>query len=61
VTLITERRRHAPWGLQGGADGVSGENLLDGEPLPPKITLHAGTGQRLTVKTPGGGGYGRSK
>ena len=60
VTLITERRVHAPWGLAGGADGGRGVNRLDGEELPSKITLDVEAGQVLTVETPGGGGYGRS-
>src|SRR5581483_10031706 len=35
-SLITERRRHAPSGADGGEDGAPGRNLLDGEELPPK-------------------------
>ena len=35
-TLITERRRHAPRGRDGGADGAPGRNPLNGEPLPSK-------------------------
>ena len=35
-SLITERRRHAPPGADGGADGARGRNLLDGEELPAK-------------------------
>ena len=35
-TLITERRRHAPRGRDGGADGEPGRNLLNGEPLASK-------------------------
>ena len=31
--LITERRRHAPPGADGGADGARGRNLLNGEEL----------------------------
>jgi N-methylhydantoinase B len=57
VTLITERRRLAPWGLQGGRDGQPGVNLLDGEPLPAKVGLRVRAGQRLRVETPGGGGF----
>jgi N-methylhydantoinase B len=57
-SLLTERRRHAPPGADGGADGEPGRNLLDGEPLDPKATgtLHAG--QRLRLETPGGGAHG---
>ena len=59
VTLITERRVHAPWGLAGGGDGKPGRNRLDGEELPSKASVDVGPGQVLTVETPGGGGHGR--
>jgi len=58
VTLLTERRRHAPWGLAGGAAGACGENRLNGELLAGKVSLAAGPGDRLTILTPGGGGWG---
>lgn len=58
VTLITERRGRGPWGLGGGENGAPGENRLDGEPLPAKVGLRAEAGQRLTILTPGGGGFG---
>ncbi|RLJ18115.1 5-oxoprolinase [bacterium endosymbiont of Escarpia laminata] len=58
VSLLTERRSHRPWGLHGGSPGLSGNNLLDGEPLPGKVSLHVEEGQRLTIETPGGGGWG---
>ena len=58
-TLITERRRHAPRGRDGGADGEPGRNLLNGEPLPSKAAGELRPGDRLRIETPGGGGYGR--
>ncbi len=58
VTLLTERRRHRPWGLADGNAGAPGRNLLDGKPLPPKISLDVEAGVRLAVETPGGGGWG---
>jgi N-methylhydantoinase B len=58
VTLLTERRRHHPWGLAGGEAGQVGINSCDGEALLAKITFNAQPGQRLTVATPGGGGWG---
>ncbi|RMG55471.1 MAG: hydantoinase B/oxoprolinase family protein, partial [Gammaproteobacteria bacterium] len=59
-TLLTERRRHAPWGLAGGAPGKKGRNLFNGEVLPPKAEQEARPGDRLCIETPGGGGYGRA-
>jgi len=58
VTLLTERRTHAPWGLAGGAPGRAGENRLGETPLAPKVTLEVRAGQRLSLCTPGGGGWG---
>ncbi len=60
-TLITERRRHAPRGRDGGADGEPGRNLLNGEPLPSKAAGELRPGDRLRIETPGGGGYGRGR
>lgn len=61
VTLLTERRRRQPWGLQGGMAGAAGENRYNGELLQGKITLKAQAGDRLSVATPGGGGWGRAE
>jgi N-methylhydantoinase B len=58
VTLLTERRRYPPWGLAGGGPGLPGHNRLNGAPLAPKLQLRARRGDRLTVETPGGGGWG---
>jgi len=60
VTLLTERRRRPPWGLQAGAAGLIGENRYNGRLLPGKVTLNATAGARLSVHTPGGGGWGKS-
>jgi N-methylhydantoinase B len=58
VSLLTERRRHAPSGADGGEAGATGENLIDGETVPAKTTVDASAGTTVTVRTPGGGGYG---
>jgi N-methylhydantoinase B len=57
-TLITERRRHAPRGREGGADGSPGRNLLNGRELPSKCAGTLESGDRLRIETPGGGGHG---
>jgi N-methylhydantoinase B len=57
-SLLTERRRHAPPGAAGGADGARGRNLLDGDELPAKAGGTLRAGQRLRLETPGGGGHG---
>jgi N-methylhydantoinase B len=63
VTMQSERRSVAPWGLAGGAPGACGRNLLihaDGreEELPAKFTRRLAAGDRLRIETPGGGGWG---
>ncbi|AGB38212.1 hydantoinase B/oxoprolinase family protein [Natronococcus occultus] len=58
VSLLTERRRHAPSGVAGGEDGARGENLIDGESVPAKTTVDVEAGTTVTVRTPGGGGHG---
>ena len=58
VSLLTERRRNPPWGLNGGQPGQCGNNELDGRKLPGKVRFQAIAGQTLTIETPGGGGYG---
>jgi N-methylhydantoinase B len=62
VTLVGERRRRPPYGLMGGGPGVPGEDWIErGDErrrLPPKVTFAARKGDRLTICTPGGGGYG---
>ncbi len=58
-SLITERRRHAPPGAEGGEPGAPGRNSLDGDELPPKAIGKLQEGQRLRIETPGGGGHGK--
>ncbi len=62
VTLLTERRVTSPYGLQGGEPGVRGENRLwhEGQEtlLPGKVHFQAAAGDRLTILSPGGGGWG---
>ncbi len=63
VTLLTERRRCAPWGLAGGTSGRRGRNALvrNGRPrrLASKINMRVEPGDRVRLETPGGGGWGK--
>lgn len=59
VTLLTERRRHSAWGLQGGDNGEPGSNYLNGDVLSSKSSLSVKKGDRLVIETPGGGGWGK--
>ncbi|MCG8648882.1 MAG: hydantoinase B/oxoprolinase family protein, partial [Pirellulales bacterium] len=62
VSLLTSRRSIAPYGSRGGKPGLPGENLLirqgQIESLPPTTTIDVHPGDRLVIKTPGGGGWG---
>jgi len=63
VTLLTERRERGPYGLDGGQPGKPGKNLIIRESeeiqLPGKGTVDLLSGDILSIRTPGGGGYGR--
>ena len=64
VTVLADRRRSAPYGLQGGADATPGETVLlkhgvEEVHLPPKVTLDVAPGDILSIRTPGGGGWGK--
>ncbi|MFN8188224.1 MAG: hydantoinase B/oxoprolinase family protein [Gaiellales bacterium] len=58
LSLLTERRAHAPRGARGGEPGACGRNLLNGEELPAKVTRTLEPGDVLRIETPGGGGFG---
>src|SRR3954467_12655435 len=58
LSLLSQRRRIAPDGRDGGGDGAPGRNLLNGEELPPFATRDLEAGDLLRIETPGGGGYG---
>ena len=63
VTILSDRRRHAPYGLEGGEPGKVGRNVLimpDGteRELGGKASVSVEAGTVVRVETPGGGGYG---
>lgn len=64
VTLLTERRHFAPYGLAGGEPGLQGKNILkkgQGEEidLGGKGSFELKKGEILSILTPGGGGWGK--
>lgn len=65
LTLLTERRRLSPYGLQGGREGKRGSNVLKtggrSEVLPGKLNRSLEKGQIVSIETPGGGGFGRPR
>ncbi|NOY68225.1 MAG: hydantoinase B/oxoprolinase family protein [Deltaproteobacteria bacterium] len=63
VTVLSERRRHGPYGLNGGEPGACGKNSIiqsgKGLKRPGKFNEHLRAGDILRIETPGGGGYGK--
>ncbi len=62
VTLLTERRETGPSGMHGGAPGKAGENVQirggEEEVLPGKVTFRTEAGDIISIRSPGGGGWG---
>lgn len=63
ASIITERRKNAPWGVSGGSGGAKGANFLirNGEKteLKAKEAFDLKKGDILRIETPGGGGWGK--
>ncbi len=62
VSIISERRRFTPYGLQGGKSGRKGRNVLFSKgkrrDLGSKVNIQVQPGDVLRIETPGGGGFG---
>ncbi len=63
VSVLADRRTHRPYGASGGAPGSSGANVLvepSGEEteLAAKTSFSLPAGRTISIRTPGGGGYG---
>jgi N-methylhydantoinase B len=55
-------RLHSPAaGVLGGQPGATGELTINGEAVNPKFQRVLQPGDRLVMRTPGGGGYGTSR
>jgi N-methylhydantoinase B len=59
LSIISERRAHAPQGQRGGGPGAPGANSVNGDALPAKVTRDLDAGDVIRIETPGGGGFGR--
>ncbi len=63
VTLLTDRRRFPPYGLEGGEPGALGRTTLISKTgateLPGKCSITASEGDVIRIETPGGGGWGK--
>jgi len=63
VTILSDRRKRGPYGLDGGEPGAPGRSVLitqSGERvLAGKDSIHAAAGDRIRIETPGGGGLGK--
>jgi len=65
VTLLADRQKIGPYGLQGGENGTPGHISLlhNGQwsSVPGKVSLIASKGDVIRVETPGGGGWGKAQ
>ncbi len=64
VSILSERRKYAPYGMNGGEEGARGVNILKKAKGELKIlsnreTLRIDKNDSIIIETPGGGGYGR--
>lgn len=61
LSIQSERRKIAPFGLYGGQEGKRGKNILNTQDqeivLPSKITRKIKKGDKISIWTPGGGGF----
>ena len=62
LSILTERRVYAPYGMNGGGPGLKGQNFVvkNGEKwrLPSKASIKMGANDEFWLFTPGGGGFG---
>jgi N-methylhydantoinase B len=63
MALLADRRRLAPYGLAGGAQGRAGRDTIISEGraahLKAKGSRQLKAGDRVRIETPGGGGHGK--
>lgn len=65
VSILSERRVFAPFGILGGSNGERGENIYYSKKknnfvnIGSKNSVEVYPGDKIIIKTPGGGGYGK--
>lgn len=63
MSLLADRRKRRPYGLQGGGEGAAGVNKIiregHAQRIAPKGSRELQAGDRIRIETPGGGGWGR--
>jgi N-methylhydantoinase B len=59
MSLLCDRRKHGPYGLQNGKEGRPGVNRINGGEVPGKGSHELKPGDRIRIETPGGGGWGK--
>ena len=63
MSLLADRRKHGPYGLNGGEQGQPGTNVIirgkQRVKFPAKGSTQLKEGDRVRIETPGGGGWGR--
>jgi N-methylhydantoinase B len=60
ISILADRFKIGPWGLEGGERGKPGRVTINGEDYPSKFTEEVNEGDVIIVETPGGGGYGKA-
>lgn len=58
IYIASERTQIPCFGVAGGKDGRAGKVMKNGKPHAPKGKMTLAKGERLTLETPGGGGWG---
>jgi 5-oxoprolinase (ATP-hydrolysing) len=68
LSVLTQHRSERPYGLEGGEEGQCGEQYIErtneqgkveNVPLKGIDGLDVNAGDKLVIKTPGGGGFGK--
>jgi N-methylhydantoinase B len=59
MSLLADRRKRGPYGLQNGEAGNPGINRINDREVPGKGSYELKAGDRIRIETPGGGGWGK--